>query len=182
MTHIRLPHRTPKDWEIKQATHAMDMLFSIECLPYVIYDLTEEVKATGQYKQEVKRRINQAEKAIRYAADRAYYVFARMDEKENTQNRENALSTGFIRIMDKIYSQVEESVLIGGIDGKMNVLVAFVNILTTLNSQLCDKYQFEPVERLRNLPSVLSCIEYTRYDVVEVIIKKILNNRKYEVN
>lgn len=66
-----MPIHPPKEWEIKQATHAMDMLFSIECLPYVIYDLTEEVKVAVQYKQEIKRRINQAEKAIRYAAVRA---------------------------------------------------------------------------------------------------------------
>lgn len=157
------PHRRPvrpSEKEQRMVAVAIDMLMLIQMMPYVMYDIREELERAGQYRHAIKRRHRQAEEIIFAATEPAYQVFARYS---------HAAASGFLERMDQLYQQMKSNSNPHGLESSVSMLEGICRLVERYNRQLEPTYYFDHADPLYKLPQLLDCIPVERHNIAGVI-------------
>ena len=153
---------TAKDAK-KMVPTTNELLLYLSSLNIVMFDIEEEYKQVGWYRQTTKKALNLASKKVREIFDDVYNTTARTEtEKRGT--------TSYNAAMMDAYNVVGESVLLTPPERSYNIAMALIRIILRLNDTL-GNYEVVGVQRLRNVEKTLSELpnKPTQYQLDNII-------------
>lgn len=140
--------REPSENDKKLVPIAIRMLTYVACLNYAVCDFETELKMSGKFRHEVKRRFQMVQKLISDVHARAYYMLYNSSKLAGRQYNDQ---------LDETWEEIDSSVLLKAPERSYNILVALCRLVEQLNIKLTGKYDFAPARVLYRIPGMLSC-------------------------
>ena len=152
--------RTPSKEDEKYVPTAIRMLSYIGALNYALLDLETELLHGGRFRHAAKHAVVQSQSLVAATHDEAFKMLRRISGIASMQYND---------AVDKTYAEIDDVVLLSGVEKSYNIVVALCRLIERLNRALSGRYDFAPARPLYRIPSLLSVLGERDYEIDSII-------------
>lgn len=160
--------RTLDEFEVHYTHIAINMLICVACIDYFLIYLSDDLEEAGLLRHNTKRMVRRAQELASYANGEAYRVLSKVERRAGRQ---------YNQVFDYCAKQINNHVLLSGIERDYNIVVSLVRLLKEYNRQLGDRYYYTPAHPLYKIPDMLSSLGVQDHNI-DLIIRPCIEVRE----
>lgn len=139
---------------------AVKMLSALACLNSAMFDLEEELVEHSLFRQELKKRVKDAQRVVIQVYDFAYKIMGEANEGATRVYNEK---------YDMAYEKIQRAVALKSPERAYNIVIALCHTLKKLNEEVRGKYDLKPLEQLYRIPERITTNKIKLYDLDFII-------------
>lgn len=152
--------REPSEKDVVYVSKAIRMLTYIATLDSIMYDLIAELESIGLYRQEIKRRVNQAHDMVREVHDCSHRMLRNISDLAGRQYND---------AMEHECDTIGDCILLEAPERSYNIVLALCRLIERYNNEISPRYNFRPANKLSRIPSLLDVIKQKDYYIDDII-------------
>lgn len=154
------PREVPAEDEKRLAYRAVRMLNYVASLNYAMYELEEDMRAAGRYRQNVARYCAMARRIVNNAHDAAFRMLVSVSKGVGREYNDAT---------DATWQAIDAAVLLQSPERGYNIVCALARLIEGLNAELGMRYYFEPARAIARIPSIIEVCKVHDYHIDNII-------------